>query len=71
MISLISLGLALLVTFVAVGTAEPTTSGAAPINWVDVIDATPIPLVLDLRTIRHRQMIQQVRQWVFRPVESH
>jgi hypothetical protein len=37
-------------------------------SWVDKVDAAPIPLAFDLRATRHRQMIEQVRQRVFRTI---
>jgi hypothetical protein len=33
----------------------------APVDWVDIVDAAPIPLAFDLRATRHRQMIEQAR----------
>ena len=39
-----------------------------PFNWVDIVHAAPIPLAFDLRATRRCQMIEQVRQWVFRPI---
>ena len=42
-----------------------------PFNWIDIVDAAPIPLAFDLRATRHRQMIEQVRQRVFLTVESY
>jgi hypothetical protein len=43
----------------------------APVDWVSIVDAAPIPLAFDLRATRHRQMIEQVRQRVFLTVESY
>jgi hypothetical protein len=43
----------------------------APFDWIDIVDAAPIPLAFDLRATRHRQMIEQVRQRVFLTVESY
>jgi hypothetical protein len=40
----------------------------APFDWVDIVHAAPIPLAFDLRATRRCQMIEQVRQWVFRPI---
>ena len=37
-------------------------------DWVDIVHAAPIPLAFDLRATRRCQMIEQVRQWVFRPI---
>jgi Histidine kinase-, DNA gyrase B-, and HSP90-like ATPase len=37
-------------------------------DWVDIVYAAPIPLAFDLRATRRCQMIEQVRQWVFRPI---
>ena len=33
----------------------------APFDWIDIVDAAPIPLAFDLRATRHRQIIEQVR----------
>ena len=39
-----------------------------PFGWVYIVDAAPISLVFDLRAPRRGQMIEQVRQRVFRPI---
>ena len=30
----------------------------APFDWLDIVDAAPIPLAFDLRATPHRQMIE-------------
>jgi hypothetical protein len=40
-------------------------------DWIDKVDAAPIPLAFDFRAPRHRQMIQQVGQRVFGPIFGH
>jgi hypothetical protein len=40
-------------------------------DWIDIVDAAPIPLAFDFRAPRQRQMIQQVRQRVFGPIFGH
>jgi hypothetical protein len=43
----------------------------APFDWVDIVDAAPIPVGVKFGATRHRQMIEQVRQRVFLTVESY
>ena len=43
----------------------------APVDWVDIIYAAPIPVGVNFGATRHRQMIEQVRQRVFLTVESY
>jgi hypothetical protein len=42
----------------------------APVDWVDIVDAAPIPLAFDPRAPRHRQMVEESRQGAFRTVHS-
>ena len=38
----------------------------APFDWIDIVDAAPIPLAFDPRAPRHRQMIEEGRPGIAR-----
>jgi hypothetical protein len=42
----------------------------APADWVDIVDAAPIPVGVNFGATRHRQMIEQGGQGAFRTVHS-
>jgi hypothetical protein len=42
----------------------------APIDWVNIVDAAPIPVGVNFGATRHRQMIEQGGQGAFRTVHS-
>ena len=42
----------------------------APIDWVEIVDAAPIPLAFDPRAPRNRQMVEEGRQGAFRTVHG-
>ena len=42
----------------------------APFDWVDIVDAAPIPVGVNFGATRHRQMIEQGGQGAFRTVHS-
>jgi hypothetical protein len=42
----------------------------APVDWVDIVDAAPIPVGVKVGATRHRQMIEKGGQGAFRTVHS-
>jgi hypothetical protein len=42
----------------------------APVDWVDIVDAAPIPAGVNFGATRHRQVIEQGGQGAFRTVHS-
>jgi hypothetical protein len=42
----------------------------APVDWVDIVYAAPIPVGVNFGATRHRQMIEQGGQGAFRTVQS-
>ena len=42
----------------------------APFDWIDIVDAAPIPVGVNFGATRHRQMIEQGGQGAFRTVYS-
>jgi hypothetical protein len=42
----------------------------ATFDWIDIVDAAPIPLGVNLGATRHRQMIEQGGQGAFRAVHK-
>jgi hypothetical protein len=42
----------------------------APVDWVDIVYAAPIPVGVNFGATRHRQMIEQGGQGAFRTVHS-
>jgi hypothetical protein len=42
-----------------------------PFDWVDIVDAAPIPVGVNFGATRHRQIIEQGGQGAFRTVESY
>jgi hypothetical protein len=42
----------------------------APVDWVDIVDAAPIPVGVNFGATRPRQMIEQGGQGAFRPVHN-
>jgi hypothetical protein len=42
----------------------------APVDWVDIVDAAPIPVGVNFGATGHRQMIEQGGQGAFRTVHG-
>jgi hypothetical protein len=42
----------------------------APVDWVDIVDAAPIPLRVNFGATTQRQVIEQGGQGAFRTVHS-
>jgi len=42
----------------------------APFDWIDIVDAAPIPVGVNFGVTRRRQMIEQGGQGAFRTVHS-